>query len=137
MSDLKGFCHDLWANRKAESYLEGKADNPLSDVFHRQDGVDKLGCGLAHASGAAAGAEASSFAAEGDKVFEVAGLALGPQKAMGQDPALQVILELIDHEIWQGVACVLLNLGQEGEPVVLDDFIEDRFFGLVPRVCVD
>lgn len=53
---------------------------------------------------------------------------------MGQDATTEVLLELFDHEIRQGIAGILLNLGLKREPVVLDDFVEDRLFWLVPIV---
>lgn len=100
MGDLKGFGHDLWSDRKAESDLEWETDHPLADVFHWQNGVDQMSRRLAHAPSAAAGAEAALLTAKRDQVFELARLTLGSQESMSQDPASQVLIKLFDHEIW-------------------------------------
>jgi len=61
-------------------------------------------------------------------------LALGTQKAVGQDPAAQVLFELFDHEVWKVVAGVANDLRLEGAPVLFDKFVESCLFGLVPLV---
>lgn len=64
----------------------------------------------------------------------VTALALAPQEPMSQDPAAQVLVELFDHEVWKRVPGILDDLILELEPVVLDDSVEDRPFGLVPGI---
>ncbi len=64
----------------------------------------------------------------------VAGLALNAQKTVSQDPAAQVLVKFLDHEIRERIAGILLNLLLEREPVVLDEFVENRFFRLVSGV---
>ncbi len=84
-----------------------------------------MSCGLTHSSAAATWAEASSFAAKGYQVLEVATLALDSQKPMGQDPAAQVLVELLDDEVWERVPGIAHDLILKLEPIVLDDFVED------------
>ena len=95
-----------------------------------------MGSGLTHAPSAAAGAESPAFTTERHQVFEVAGLTLGPQESMGQDPTSQILIKLFDHEIRQAVPSLLFNLFLKREPVVLDDFVEGCFLGLVPGIGV-
>ena len=109
---------------------------PLSDIFDWQNGINEVGCGLTHPSSAAAGAESPAFAAECHKVLEFAGLALDSEEAIGQDPASQKLFELFDHEIWQWVAGVPLNLFPKRQPVLLHDFVKNRLFGLVAFIGV-
>ena len=93
-----------------------------------------MSCGLAHAPATAAGAEAASFATERHQMFEVATVTLHPQEAIGQDPAAQVLLELFDHEVWEGVAGVQHDLVFEGQPVSLHDLVQHALFRLVALV---
>ena len=93
-------------------------------------------CCFTHPPGATAGAESTAFATEGNQVFELAGLALGPQKPVCQNPTAQILIKLFDHKIRQWVAGIICDLVLKCEPVVLDNFVEDRFFGLVPGVGV-
>ncbi len=95
-----------------------------------------MSCGLTHASGSTTWAESPAFAAECHQVFEVAGLTLGPKESMGQDPTSHILIKLFDHEIRQAVPSLLFNLFLKREPVVLDNFVEDRFLGLVPGIGV-
>jgi hypothetical protein len=95
-----------------------------------------MNCGLTHAPGSAARAEATAFATEGYQALKVTRFAPSTQESMSQDPTTEVLIELLDHEIRQGIASVLLDLGPKREPVVLDDFVEKGLFGLVPVVGV-
>ena len=95
-----------------------------------------MGSGLTHAPSAAAGAEASALATEGYQVFELAGLTLGSKESMGKNPTSQILIKLFDHEIRQAVPSLLFNLFLKREPVVLDNFVEDRFLGLAPGIGV-
>lgn len=61
-------------------------------------------------------------------------LALCAQKAVGQNPAAQVLFELLGHEIWQSIAGVAHHLGLKGAPVLLDKLVEERLFRLVPLI---
>ncbi len=90
--------------------------------------------GLTHSSAATAGTESSSFAAKGYQVLQVASLALDSQKPMGQDSAAQVLVELLDDEVWEWVPGIAHDLILKLEPIVLDDFVEDRLFRLVPGI---
>ena len=93
-----------------------------------------MGCGLAHAPGSAAGAEPPALAAKCHQHLMFAALAPSSEKSVSQDPAVQVLGELFGHEVWQWVARVVQDLILEGEPVVLDQFVEKSLFWLVPCV---
>ena len=91
---------------------------------------------FAHTPGTATGAESTALTTEGDQVFELTGLALGPQKPVRQNPTAQILIKLFDHKVWQWVARIIFDLVLKSEPVVLDNFVEDCFFGLMPGVGV-
>ena len=57
--------------------------------------IDQVGGRIDHAPGAADGTKATSFAAERDQVFVSAAFALDAQEPVLQQPAFQVILELL------------------------------------------
>ena len=89
-----------------------------------------------HPPGSAAGAESAALATKCDQVFELTRLTLGPQKSVRQYPATQILIKLLDHKIRQWVTGIIFDLIFECEPVVLDDFVKNCFFGLVPGVSV-
>ena len=60
--------------------------------------IDQVGGRLDHAARAATGAEPTSLAAEGDQVFMQAAVALDAQEPVLQQPAFQVILELLSDK---------------------------------------
>ncbi len=67
-------------------------------------------------------------------MFEVTGHALGAQESVSQNPTAKIFFEFFDHEIWEWVAGVLLDLGLKREPVILDDFVEVSFFGFMSLI---
>lgn len=91
---------------------------------------------FAHTPGAATGAESTALTTEGDQVFELTRLALGPQKPVRQNPTAKILVKLFDHKIRQWIPGIIFDLVLKCEPVVLDNFVEDRFFGLMPGVGV-
>ena len=64
----------------------------------------------------------------------VAALALNTQETVGQNPTAQVFIKFFYHKTWKRIAGVIFNLSFERQPVVLDKFVKDRFFGLVSGV---
>ncbi len=62
--------------------------------------------------------------------------ALDSQKSVGQDPTAQILLNLLDHKVWEWIPHIVLNLLLEGQPVGLDQFVECRFFGFVALVVI-
>jgi len=62
--------------------LKREAEYPLAHGLFRQHLIDQQGGTLRHAPRPATGAEAAPLAAEGHKVFGMAGLATYPQKAV-------------------------------------------------------
>lgn len=69
-------------------------------------------------------------------MFELAGLTLGPQKPVRQNPTAEILIKLFDHKVRQWIPGIIFDLVLKCEPVVLDNFVEDRFFGLVSGVGV-
>ena len=89
-----------------------------------------------HPPGSAASTESAALATKRDQVLELTRLTLGPQKPVRQYSATQILIKLFDHKIRQWVTGIIFDLIFECEPVVLDNFIEDCFFRLVPGVGV-
>ena len=58
---------------------------------------------FAHTPGAATGAESTALQLKGDQVFELAGLALGPQKPVCQNSTTQILVKLFNHKIWKWI----------------------------------
>jgi hypothetical protein len=63
---------------------EGEAEYPLAKRDGRQHGVDEVGGALGHAAAAAAGAEAATFAGEGDEVVAVVVVAVDAGEAAAE-----------------------------------------------------
>ena len=61
--------------------------------------IDQVGGRLHHATGAATWAEPPVLAAERDQVFMTAAVALDAQEPVLQQPAFQVILELLADKL--------------------------------------
>lgn len=61
---------------------------------------------------------------------------LGSQKAVGQYPAAEILVELFNHEVRQWIAQVMFDLILECEPVLLDEPIEGCLLWLVALVEV-
>ena len=81
--NVEGSCHEFGSDGKAESDGSWKSEDPLPNILVGQDGVDQMGCGLAHSPCPAAGAESAALTRKGDEHLVVALLALGAQKAVG------------------------------------------------------
>jgi hypothetical protein len=96
--------HDLGPAREQKSELEGKAQHPLAHGQVGQDLVDQQRGAFDHPAGAAAGAKAPPFAAEGDQPLSAAILAPHPQEAVLQNPALEEIVEFALHVCRQRAA---------------------------------
>jgi hypothetical protein len=109
--DLKALGHELRLYGKQQSQLKRKAQHPLPDRFDGKYLVNKMDRALGHAPSAARGAKAALLATERDQVFFVAIFASGPQKPVGQNPALKILVELLLNELRQWVAQFLVNLG--------------------------
>ena len=85
-----------------------------------------------HPPGTTACAKSAAFTAKGDKHLVMALLALSAQKAMGQDPAAQVLFELYVHEVRERGAGVANDLGLESAPVFLDELVERGLLRFTP-----
>ena len=66
----------------------------------------------------------------------MARLTLRPQESVSQNPATQILVELFYDEVRQRVAGIAQNLILKWKPVVLDDFVKNSFFGLMPNIGV-
>ncbi len=71
---------------------------------------------FAHTPGAATGAESTALTTEGDQVFELTGLALGPQKPARQNPTAKILIKLFNHKIWKWKPGIIFDLVLKSEP---------------------
>ena len=83
-----------------------------------------MGCGLGHSPAAAGATESAFLTREGDELFVLAVLAPEPQKAVGQNPALEEGLELLGDVLWDELALRLCK-SLEGAVVSGDALVED------------
>ena len=97
--DVEDLGHDLWADRQQKPDWDGKRKHPLPDGLYWQHLIDEMDRALRHASTAATRTEASPFTRKRHKLFLVAAFTTKAQKPIGQDPALEVLPELLFHKI--------------------------------------
>ena len=95
--------------------------------------IDQAGGRLDHAPGTAAGTKPTSLAAEGDQVFMQAAVALDAQEPVLQQPAFQVILELLADKAGK-VTAGTFNLLQEAGVMFRNDRIECGLFRPMPLI---
>lgn len=91
--------HQLRVGGKQEAQRERDRQHLLADRSGRQYFVHQQGGAFHHATGAAAGSEASSLTGEGHQFLGVAAFAAHPQEAVFQAAALQVVGELLLHVV--------------------------------------
>lgn len=89
--------------------MDGEADHPLANWLDGQDFIHQMDGALGHAPPAAARAKSAFFATKRDQVFVAARLALSPQESMGQDAALEILPELLFHEVRERAAALLVD----------------------------
>jgi len=78
-----------------ETQRKWKGQHPLSDRHLGKHVIDQVGGRLDHAPGATAGTKTPPLAAERNQVLMRAAVALDAQEPVLQQPAFQVILELL------------------------------------------
>lgn len=100
----------LGGEQKAQGKREGQ--HPLSDRCFRKHVIDQVGGRLHHAACAATGAEAPALATERHQMLVTAAIALYAQEPMLQQPALQVVLELLPHKPRQGASGLFNRLNE-------------------------
>ena len=76
---------------------DGHRDDPLARRHPGDDLLDQVGRGLGHAPPGTRGAKPPPLAAEGQQQLLLAGVTAQPQKAMGQDAALQIVVKFALH----------------------------------------
>ena len=127
-----------WVERQPEPQSVGYCQHPLPGRDVRQDAVHQVRRRVRHPSTDARWAEAAPFAGEPDQPTLATFLAPHPQKAMGQDSAAQVCLDLFDDEPGERRSVAPgVQVGEERAPVVLQDAIEKRLFGTASNVVRD
>lgn len=134
MGNIESFGHNLGPHGQAESDGKWEADNPLANGIDWQHRIDKMGCRLAHPPPTAGWAEPSALAAERDQVLMMATLTLGPQEAMTEQAAPQILLELLGYEIRKWIARITDHLVLKAEPIGLDEFVKSCLLRLVPGI---
>jgi hypothetical protein len=113
---------------KGELIAEGKGqgEHPLAHGHPGEDAIDELGGQLAPAAGAAGGAEAAAFTAEGHDHLIAALLTSDMDAAMLEAATTQVGAELAGDESREPMAAVLVGgTGQEGVEMGLEGAVED------------
>jgi len=125
--DAQYLGHDgrLAGEQKAQG--KGKAQHPLAHRGLGQDLIDQQRGAFGHAPRAAAGAEATALATEGDQMFAVAGLAAHAEKAVFEAAAFEVILELALDILWQRCAVRGHPVSERGV-VRVDELVEESVF---------
>ena len=114
----------------------GQREDPLSDGNLGQDPVDEVGRSVGHTPAAAGGTEAAAFAAEGDEPVLPARVAVDAQESVGQDSALEIRADLALDEAGDG-STLRSGMGEEGDELRADDFVEKGLLGLVAGVVGD
>jgi hypothetical protein len=69
-------------------------------------------------------------------MFFMALLALVAQKSVRQDPATEVLVKLLDHEVRKTMTGLLSELLKIACKIFLNDFVEDCFFGFMALIMV-
>jgi len=91
--------------------------------------------GPTHASGIAGWAHAPLLAGQCNEQILAARAATSPQKAVRQDPALQVLAQLALDVLRQGTLVRLAGFCEKRLEVLSDNLVERRGLGLVPLVA--
>src|SRR5450432_4290831 len=94
-----------------------------------------MGGGPTHASSIAGWAHAPFLARQRDKQVFAARVAACSQKAVRQDPALQVLAQLALDVLRQGTLVRLVRFCEKRLEVLSDNLVEWRSLGLVPLVA--
>ncbi len=118
MHDLQHGRHQLGLRGQQQAQRDRQRQHPLPNRHMGDDVVHQMRRRLRHASGAARRAKAAPLAAEGDELVVAAVTAAQPQKAVGQDAALEEGVELVLHELRQVGAGGIFGLGKERGSVV-------------------
>ena len=126
----------VWIIGEQKAQGKWKSQHPLPDRCFGEHMIDKMSGRFHHTPGTATGAESPALTAEGDQVLMAAAIALDPQEAMLQQPALQVILKLLSDEIRQ-IAARSFNSIDESWVVLGNDGVEFHLFRLMPVVAWD
>ncbi|MFZ1058261.1 MAG: hypothetical protein WAP47_03600 [Candidatus Rokuibacteriota bacterium] len=109
----------------------GEAQDPLADGDAGQHTIHEVGGALGHAPTAAARAEATALAGEGDQPLQGAGVAPEPREAVGEDAAGEELAELLLDEAGQaGAVGALGRCAEKGLQVGADDGVEDAALGV-------
>ena len=105
----------------------GQREDPLADGHFGQDAIDEVCGAVGHAPAAARGAEATPLAGEGHQAIVAAGIAVEPQKAVGQDPAAKVGAKLLLDEAGYGLI-LLAGAHEERLELLADDAVQAGLF---------
>ncbi len=66
----------------------------------------------------------------------MATLALHTQESVGENSTLEILSELLYHEVWERVTGLLLYQPQERLEILLHDLVEDRVFRNMALISV-
>lgn len=62
-------------------------------------------------------------------------LTLSPQEPVGQDAALQELVKLLFHKVWQTTAMLMFQLLAEAQEILLDELVKKRLFRPAPFIA--
>ena len=119
-----------------EAQALGEGHDPLAHGDLREHMINQVGSGLGHAPGGAGGTDAASLAGEGHEKLVAAVGTAGAGEAVGENPAFEVLAQLVLHVGWYRLA-VRVGLARAREPgleVVLDDAVENGTFGTAAAI---
>lgn len=70
--------------------------------------INEMDCRLTHTPAATAWAETAALTAERHEMLVKAALALHTQESVGENSTLEILPELLNHEVWERVTGLLL-----------------------------
>ncbi len=112
----------------AEAKRIGQREHPLSDRDLGQHPVDEMGRGVGHATTATGRTEAAALAREGDEAVVAAGVAVDPEKSVGEHTTLEVRADLALDEASDGGARPSRSC-EERQQLRSDDLVEECLLG--------
>ena len=120
VDDARHPAHDLGPAGEQKAQRKWEAQDPLAYWLFGQNFIDQQRGAFGHATRPATGTEATAFAAEGDQILGVTGLAARPQKPVLKTAAFEVILEL-PSDIRRQLPALLHQMGSEYRVILVDE----------------
>jgi hypothetical protein len=122
--------------REQETHTSGHTEHPLAIGEGRQDVVDHVRCGIAHAPCRARWTKAAPLARERYEFFVWAFRAFDSHKASSELATIEILLEFTADKgrVAETMFASLLRLREANVEVSTYDVVQDRFFRLTTLV---